>query len=335
MIARPDKRNSMTNFTHDLALSAVPYDTLLVAELSQRLTPRLPTLPFWAGNAPHESMEATTGLLGDSSRLALVLHQRLWGRDGMTNLDEAVLRDRLIRHPASVIVVTLDDETIPEWLSSAPRCHLADVGLDGVTDFALDAIVAAGGSTRNIPAAAADAEAEPPKRWLEGPAPFLAQPRAHSALRRELDALATELKPLLRLEEAFGTDRTIEIHSLPNRLIARIDDVGISFSWVPGRLGTVADGRLLVIQWKDVAAQSRGISALKSATPGRERMYHAEASSPSDWCWRDGEANGRAASTANLVAEWVAGASIASAASAAATAALHQADSAAQQPALA
>jgi hypothetical protein len=323
----------MMNFTHDLAVSAVPYDTLLVAELSQRLAPRLYTAPFWAGNTSHESTPATTGLLGDSSRVTLVLHQRLWGRDGLTNLDEAVLRDRLERHPASVVVVSLDDEVVPDWLASAAHCILGDIGLDGVTNFVLDAVVAAGGATRNVPVDAA-LEADAPKRWLDGPAPFLAQPRAHSALRRELDALATELKPLLRVEEAFGTDRTIEIHSLPNRLIARLDDVGISFSWVPGRLGTVADGRLLVIQWKDVAAQSRGISALKSAKPGRERMYHAEASSPADWCWRDGEANGRAASTANLVAEWVAAASIASAASAAANAALQQADST-QQPALA
>ena len=111
----------------------------------------------------------------------------------------------------------------------AARRRLAEVGLDGVTDFVLDAMVAAGGSTRNSQTAVEDLQAEAPKRWLEGPAPFLAQPRAHSALRRELDALATELKPLLRLEEALGMDTQIEIHSLPNRLIARIDDVGISF----------------------------------------------------------------------------------------------------------
>ena len=61
------------------------------------------------------------GSLGDSSRLALVLHQRLWGHDGMTNLDEAVLRNRLVHYPASVLVVMLDDEAIPEWLSLVPR----------------------------------------------------------------------------------------------------------------------------------------------------------------------------------------------------------------------
>jgi len=311
----------MTNFMHDLAVSAVPYDTLLVAELTNLLAPRLHLAPYWAGGKSHEAGDVTTCLLADSSRIALVLHQRLWGRDGVTTLDEGVLRDRIARHPASVLVVTLDDEVVPDWLAPAAHCSLCDIGLVGVSDFVLDAIVAAGGSTRAVAPAAPEPEGDVPKRWLEGPAPFLAQPRAHSALRRELDALATELKPLLRVEESFGTDRTIEIHSLPNRLIARLDDVGISFSWVPGRLGTVADGRLLVIQWKDVAAQARGISALKSATPGRERMYRAEASGPSDWCWRDGEVNGRASSTANLVAEWVAGASIGSAAGAASPAA--------------
>jgi len=302
----------MTTYAHDLAISAVPYDSMLVAELSTCLAPRLRTPPVWAGNVIHDSEDAATTMLGDSSRLVLVLHQRLWRHDGMTQSDDAALRQRLRRRPGSVRVVTLDDEPVPDWLARVPRCDFAAAGLDGVAEFAIDAITASGGSPRrpsHAPASGAPADA--PRHWPEGPPAFLTQTRAFSALRRELDALGAELRSRLPLDVPRGSDRTIELHTLPHRLVLRLDGVGISFSWVGGRQGTVSDGRLLVIQWEGAVSRARGIAAMQAATPVRERVYRPEGAGPDSWCWRCDEPNGRASSTANLAAEWLAGASIA------------------------
>jgi hypothetical protein len=154
-------------------------------------------------------------------------------------------------------------------------------------------------------------EAVSKPRWPEGPAPFLSQPRAHSALRRELDALIAALKSALERRRVCAPDRSFELHALPHRVIARLDDVAISFSWVAGRLATVGDGRLLVIAWSGVTTGTRGISALKSASPVHERIYGAEGADPEHWCWRVDDPSSRAYSTANLAAEWIARASIA------------------------
>src|SRR5205085_4880969 len=107
--------------------------------------------------------------------------------------------------------------------------------------------------------------------------------------------------------EALDPECSIELQSLPNRLVARCDDVGISFSWLAGRLGTVADGRLMVIEWSGVEKQARGVGALQAATPVRETVYHAEGTGPESWHWRQDVPNGQAYSTGNLVAEWFAG----------------------------
>lgn len=151
-----------------------------------------------------------------------------------------------------------------------------------------------------------------PRQWPEGPAPYLQQPRAHSALRRELDALAAEWQPRLKGGQARAGDSVADVQSLPNRLVVRLDDVGLTFSWIAGRLGTVADGRLLVIQWAGVTAQGRGGTSLKSATLVREQTYCAESAGPDSWGWRAEEPAGPTCSTKILVSEWFAAMSVAS-----------------------
>ena len=182
-----------------------------------------------------------------------------------------------------------------------------------MADFVTAAVSETGGSVQRTAPQPTALEEEKP-RWSSAPPSFLSQPRAYSALRRELDSLADQLGGRLRTEQTRGTDRIVEHHSLPHRLVARLDEGAISFSWIAGRLATVADGRLLVIQWDGVASHDRGVTALKSATPIRERVYRVDASGPDSWCWRGEDANGRACSTTNLVAEWVATMSLASAA---------------------
>jgi hypothetical protein len=295
-------------YAHEIVISAVPYDTMLVAELTERLAPRLRTVPVWASRSPSEPSGAASTLLADASRIALVLHQRLWRHDAATQSDHAALGERLRDRPESVRVVTLDDSPVPDMLSSADRCDFTADGLAGIAQFALDAVAGSGGVVRRAESEA-PAAAQVRRGWSNEPPPYLTQLRAVSSLRRELDALTAQVEPRLQIEKAQPNDRVIELQSIPHRLFARVGGTAISFSWVSGGLGTVADGRLLVMQWAGIDAHSRGTAALKVGSVIFERVYRAESTGPDDWRWRTDEPNGRACSTANLVAEWFAGAS--------------------------
>ncbi|HEY9226951.1 MAG TPA: hypothetical protein VIP11_09910, partial [Gemmatimonadaceae bacterium] len=202
-------------------------------------------------------MDAPSGnggspLSADASRVVVVLHQRLWRHDEMTRIDDVVLRERALTRPESIRVVTLDDQPVPRWLAEAPRRDLAVDGIDEVAEFVIAAVASAGGSVYHKPA-----PPEPPAQaervWPERPPPFLAQPRAFSSLRRELDSLAVELEPNRTSKKSHDADQSAELLTLPNRMVLRVEDVGISFSWVSGQVNTVSDGRLLVIQWEGVS----------------------------------------------------------------------------------
>jgi hypothetical protein len=299
----------VTTYTHDLAVSAVPYDSILVTELFAQLTPRLRGPLFWAGRDETANAGLQAPIVGDSARLVLVLYQQLWGRDVMTKADDVALRLRMRRDPKSVCVIRLDDTPLPSWLAGANSADFNALGLDGAAEFAVQAVSTLGGSPHA--AAAPEPPPEVVRGWREGPPAFLAQPRAQAALRRELDELAAEIRPRLKAEEERGADRIVELHALPNRLIARIADVAVSFSWVNGGMGTVADGRLLVIQWQGLDERVKGVRALGVASQGRERIYHVEGTDAASWAWRADSPNGRASTTANLVAEWLEGAAIA------------------------
>lgn len=138
---------------------------------------------------------------------------------------------------------------------------------------------------------------------LDNP-PFLHQPRAQNALRRELDRLSGALESRNEARSERDAAAIVELSTSPNRFIARDGDIAVSFSWLAGRLGGIPDGHLLVIEWTGIASGDRGSQALKAAGRGRETAYHAEATASDDWCWREGVANGRAFSTADLVGEW-------------------------------
>jgi hypothetical protein len=297
----------MTAVPNDVAISAVPYDSMLVSELVERLAPRVRgALELAADASPSPARLAAA-----KCNVAVILHQRLWGREADTRADATQLRARHAEAPGSVIVMRLDDTPIPSWLAKAPRCDFGGAGLDGAAEFVLKAVRARGGSPRPAPAPAVATSEKSHFRSFDEAPPFLSQGRALSALRRELDSLSSELEPRLEAEEARCTDRPVELHSLPNRVVARVGDVGVSFSWVSGRLGTVADGRLMVIEWSGVESVGRGSAVLNAAKPTRETVYHAEGTSAESWHWRSDDRHGRACSTANLVAEWISAARIA------------------------
>ena len=140
----------------------------------------------------------------------------------------------------------------------------------------------------------------------------MSQPRAQSALRQQLAAIEAKLAPELERRRAADPESTYEMHVLPHRLIARLGDAGLSFSWV-GAVGSqalsVADGRLLVIQWAGVANELRGVAALRSARPVCERVYRAVGADAEHWRWRaeDEDAAGEeTCTTDDLVARWLA-----------------------------
>ena len=119
--------------------------------------------------------------------------------------------------------------------------------------------------------------------------PFLSQPRAQSTLRHELAAIEAGLAPELERRRAADPESMFEMHVLPHRLIARLGDAGLSFSWVGapgGQSASVADGSLLVIQWAGVATETHGVAALRSARPVRERVYRPEGEDAEHWLWR-------------------------------------------------
>lgn len=194
------------------------------------------------------------------------------------------------------------------WLAGASRCSLTEVGVEGVIDFTLAAIAACGGMARAVEAPRT-APVNGDEHRFDRPTPFLEQHRAFSSLRHELDRLAADLEGG---DTEFAPERIPEVLTLPNRLIVRIGTTGLSFSWLSG--GTVAEGRLLVIEWSGMQPAARGVTPLKSAVALRERVYRPEAAGPDGWRWRADDPNGCAYSTAHLAAEWLFAASIATSA---------------------
>lgn len=294
-------------FSCDLAIFAVASDSALVTELMAALSPRLQTLPVWVGHVEQATATASAAN-ADDWRMALLLYQRLWQHDEATHAESSTLRKRLRERPGSVCVMRLDDTPLPVWLGDAPTYDLQASGLDDAADFAVNAIVSIGGTVRPANGGESDGDAaEAPRRWVDAPTPFLGQLRAHSALRHELDAMSVALKSEVALRQDAEPESPCELHALPNRLIARFGDRGLSFSWIGAALPSVAEGRLLVIEWRGVSQQTRGVAALKSAVPVREEIYRPEGKNAEGWHWRKDVPNGRAFSTANLIAQAVSG----------------------------
>lgn len=301
----------MKTFTHELAISAVPYDRLLVDELSRRISERLQAPPIWREPAQSEPAtdagRHTTALLRKDARLALVLHQRLWRHDDATRADVQALRQRVHDDAASVRVVTLDAEPLPEWLAALPHCSLGAVGIDGVAAFAVDAVVACGGSA--LPAVTPKPSVAP-WTWTDSSRPYLTQSRAVTALRREFEELGATLERHVRSPKVPEARPIASLHCAPHRITAQLDGVGLSFSWLPGRDGTVADGRLMVIEWAGTVTAKPGMGAVQTARPVRERSYRAECTGPGTWRWRAEDAEGVRYTTEVLAAQWLAGASL-------------------------
>jgi hypothetical protein len=293
----------------DLAVSAVASDTAFVRELIDSVADRLQM-----SASPRIEDDASAPIdavvpWAPASPVVLVLHHHLWLHDEAAQRDAQLLRDRVEERATSVCVLMLDSTPIAPWLRAAPRYDVLRSGHDGAADFLLDALARGGASVTALPAKAP--APEPAMRWSDTPAPFLSQQRAHSTLRHELDALAEALEAIVDEYKTAQPDRPFDLQVTPQRLVARLDDVAVSFSWLTGRSASVSDGSLLVIAWRGVIAGMRGFAALRSATVIHERSYAADGNAPSSWRWRSADPVAHPYSSTDLVAAWMARASIA------------------------
>jgi hypothetical protein len=299
----------MTDFTHDVAISAVSYDSMLVAELSGHLAHRVGPGLFW--RAERHDMRpdpvadlAAASVMTESARVVVVLHQRLWGHDPVTAADAVALRERVrAKRHKSIRVVKLDAAPVPSWLKTAHNCVMTEAGIERVADAVIDGVVAAGATVMAKPAAAPVIPAVVRPAWSEGHQTFMSQPRAQSALKREFEMLTSELADRVKFESDRLGDKQVEMHCAPQRLVVQLGPVGLSMSWVAGRSGNLADGRLLVIEWDGSITHRRHMGGAKTASPTREQTYRPVANGPDDWCWRPEDGEGSSYSSRNLAGQ--------------------------------
>jgi hypothetical protein len=300
--ARDFTRDPVSRLQSEVTISAVQYDSRLVTEVTERLAPLLGTVPRWRG---HDSDVVGAHKMLSESGLVLVMHQRLWGHDEITASDAIELRER-IRGAKSlpVTVVAVDTESVPDWLSRTMRIETRTAGADEIVARLAEMMEP---RRKQRPAPAPEVEPLPHHRW-NAPAAFLSQPRSLSAFRHAFDDLADELNRHVSAERERRSDRHSDLRCSPNRLVVQLGDVGLSFSWLAGRSGAVADGRLMVIEWQGTIVQSRGGEKLNAPSPGRERVFQAEATGPDNWCWRAADAGSGAYSSRDLAGQAFAGA---------------------------
>ena len=123
---------------------------------------------------------------------------------------------------------------------------------------------------------------------------YLRSPRALPACAREFDRLAAAvLQRVTALGEREGAAKA-EVRRALGRCIVQFGPVALTLSWVRARSDTVADGRLLILEWQGTVLRAneripeRAVDPRpgKSATLVRETSYLADATGEADWRWR-------------------------------------------------
>lgn len=125
---------------------------------------------------------------------------------------------------------------------------------------------------------------------------FLAHPRAAVLCAREFDRLSDHLAATVTTGAATGHLTNADVRRAPGRCIVQLGPVALTVSWVRARVDTVADGRLLVIEWLGVVGRAPMVSTERPSPADVQRsgakllseiVLRADALSERDWFWSD------------------------------------------------
>ncbi|HYD52340.1 MAG TPA: hypothetical protein VEA99_06925 [Gemmatimonadaceae bacterium] len=144
---------------------------------------------------------------------------------------------------------------------------------------------------------------------------YLGSSRSQPACGRELERLSTEIARRAAAVDPELAGAKAEVRRSPGRCIVQLGPVALTASWVRSRTDTVSEGRLLIVEWKGTVARGPQLSFERTparplgppATPVREDVLLADATSEKDWRWRcETDASGeQALPTVDLAARCV------------------------------
>ena len=296
-------------FTYEVVLSSIDYDVLARREIEDRLRVRLGRSALPPQNLVPEGVRdpaahaATTDIIENSSRIVVVLHQRLWGETDSTRADAEAIQRRIARTGGTdfLQVLSLDATPVPEWLLAAPQVALVGASIDAAVEPIVEAVIDQGGAA-NGDQVAADARTAGAETASRESATFLASHRAQSAVTRELAKLGDDIAARIAELIPEGDEAAAEVTRTPGRVSVQLGSVALTISWLRERTDSPAFGRLLIIEWRGrIGSRGRPVNT-EPAVPVREYTLRAEATRSEDWRWRSEEAAILAYSTSDLAA---------------------------------
>ena len=297
------------SFPFEVAVSATDYDTRVRRELERQVALRLPSMPparaVWTSTAEERLNAPRPSVFARSARVAVVLHQHLWGKDETTKDDAAAIKRRVsAKGSGSVRVVLLDQTAPPTWLRKSPARAFGERELETCAEWITAAVSANGGASR-LAGEDVEIEREPEdERSAKQREAFLASHRAIAHLGREFDRLAGAVERRVATVNRDATETPLEVQRMPGRCTVQLGPVALTLSWVRTRPDTVATGRLMIIEWEGrVGRIPTGTGP--SAVPLRETVLRADATRIEDWQWRSDEVVGYAYDSDQLAAHCV------------------------------
>ena len=303
MISKP------STFAFDAAVSAVEYDARLRRELERQLSLRLPSSPpmrpVWTDTAAELLGAPRSAVFSRTARVAVVLHQHLWGKDATTKDDATAIKRRITaKGPASVLVVLLDRAAPPVWLRKSPSRALNEREVDQCADWIVDAVGGLGGTMRQSATDSVVRAGPVDERAAQQRDAFLGSHRAITHLGREFDRLAGEVTKRVATVNRDDVETPLEVHRVPGRCTVQLGPVALTLSWVRTRPDTVATGRLMIIEWEGRIGRP-GSTGGPGAVPLRETVLRADATRVDDWQWRSDDVAGYAYDSNELAAHCV------------------------------
>ncbi|HKG95363.1 MAG TPA: hypothetical protein VKA84_25815 [Gemmatimonadaceae bacterium] len=151
--------------------------------------------------------------------------------------------------------------------------------------------------------------ASPAERHAYERETFLSSAKSQLVLPRELERLSTAITRRVASAEAELGGVKAEIRRSPGRCIVQLGPVALTISWVRSGAGSVAEGRLMAVEWRGTVARSperipeRAAPTGTPATLVREDVLMAVATGEPDWRWRRESTPEEAGHTSAEVAE--------------------------------